>query len=143
MSIGQNKANADRFVNEVINQGDLDRADEFFARNFIEHAAPPGFPPGSEGLKQFLRSFRAAFPDLCYTIADTVAEGATVAQRLTGHGTMRGSFLGMPATGKSASWEELHIARVDPSGKFVEHWANVDQLGMLTQLGLGPMPGGH
>jgi len=28
----------------------------------------------------------------------------------------------------------MHIARVGAEGKFVEHWANVDQLGMLMVL---------
>ncbi len=143
MSVGQNKTNADRFVNDVINAGAFDRVGDFFDPNYVEHAAPPGFAPGIEGFKQFFQSFRAAFPDLRYTIDDTLAEGDMVAQRLTGHGTMMGSFLGMAATGKSAAWEEMHLARVDSKGRFVEHWANVDQMGMLTQLGLAPAPGGQ
>jgi predicted ester cyclase len=46
----------------------------------------------------------------------------------------------MPATGKSAAWTEIHIVRVK-DGKIVEHWASVDQLGMLQQLGLATVPG--
>ena len=61
-------------------------------------------------------------------------------QRLTARGTMTGAFMGMPATGKSATWTEIHIARV-ANGKLTEHWSNIDQLGMLQQLGVIPTPG--
>jgi len=66
-----------------------------------------------------------------------VADGDKVVQRVTGHGTMRGPLFGLPATGRPASWGEIHISRLD-SGKVVEHWSVTDQLGMLQQLGLAP-----
>jgi predicted ester cyclase len=56
-------------------------------------------------------------------------------------GTMTGDFMGMPASGKSATWEETHMARF-ADGKLAEHWAVIDQLGMLTQLGFIPPMGG-
>ena len=140
MSTDQNKANVDRLVRQVINTGDFARASDYFDNNYIEHAAPPGYPAGLPGLKQFFTDFRAAFPDLNYTIDDTLAEGDRVVQRLTGHGTMKGAFLGMPPSGKSAVWTELHIGRVGSNGKLVEHWANVDQANMLMQLGFIPTP---
>jgi predicted ester cyclase len=55
-----------------------------------------------------------------------------------GHGTMKGDFQGMKANGKKAEWEEMHIARFNAAGKMAEHWATVDQLAMLTQLGFAP-----
>ena len=47
--------------------------------------------------------------------------------------------MGMKATGKSATWTESHIVRM-ANGKMVEHWANLDQVGMLQQLGVIPAP---
>ena len=82
---------------------------------------------------------RAAFPDLHYTVDDVVAEGDKVVQRVTGSGTMHGPLFGMPATGRSASWSEIHVSRFD-GGKVVEHWSVTDQLGMLQQLGLTAAP---
>jgi predicted ester cyclase len=61
-------------------------------------------------------------------------------QRVTVSGTMKGAFMGTPATGKKATWSEIHIVRL-ANGKVVEHWANVDQMGMMQQLGLMPTPG--
>jgi predicted ester cyclase len=54
---------------------------------------------------------------------------------------MTGDFLGMPASGRSATWEEIHIGRMG-GGQLREHWAVLDQLGMLQQLGfVSPPPG--
>ncbi len=139
MSVDQNKARADRFVREVVN-GDISRAGEYFTDNYIEHSPPPGYPGGLAGLKQFFTDFHTAFPDLHYIVEDTLAEDDKVVQRVTGKGTMKGTFQGMPPSGKSAAWTELHITRVDANGRFVEHWANVDQTNMLMQLGFMPPP---
>ncbi len=142
MSVEQNKQIVRRFVQEHLNTGKLAEGAQYFAPDFVEHAAPPGMPPGYEGVKVFFTMLRNAFPDFHYELDDTVAESDLVVQRTTGHGTMKGEFLGMPPTGKHAAWSEIHTARLK-DGKIVEHWASVDQLGMLQQLGLAPMPGGR
>ena len=140
MGTQENKASADRFLEEVINQGNLSVIDELSGPGFVDHQAPPGVPPTIEGVKGFITMFRAAFPDLHYTLEDSIAEGDRVVQRTTAHGTMKGDFMGMPASGKSATWSEIHITRYE-NGKAVEHWAVVDQLGMLAQLGFAQAPG--
>ena len=139
MTLDEMKAMASRIPNEI-SKGNLGVFDQVLASNMVEHAVPPPLPPTSEGTKQFFTMFRAGFPDLHYHIEDTFAENDRVSLRVTGHGTMKGDFMGMPASGKSATWQEIHTIRF-ANGKVVEHWATVDQLGMLTQLGFGP--GGH
>ena len=139
MSVEQNKTIANRLVEEGINKGNLSLFDELATPDGVDHALPPGFPPGVAGNKQFFTMLRAAFPDFHYVIEDTIAEGDHVVQRVVGHGTMKGEFLGMQPTGKHATWSEMHIVRMK-NGKIVEHWGNVGQLGMLQQLGLAPLP---
>lgn len=141
MSPEQLKDRASRFVEDVINQGNLDRFTDYFTADYVDHVpVPPGLPTGAEGFKMFFGALRAAFPDYHYTIEDTIIEGDKVVQRLTGHGTMKGALFGLPATGKHAAWSEIHISRMQ-GDKFVEHWANIDQLGQFQQLGLAPAPG--
>jgi steroid delta-isomerase-like uncharacterized protein len=140
MGTQENKASASRFVEEVINRGNVSLIDELSGANFVDHSLPPGVDPTPEGFKAFMATFRAAFPDLHYTIEDSIAEGDRVVQRTTARGTMKGDFQGMPASGKSATWSEIHITRFE-NGKAVEHWAVVDQLGMLAQLGFAQAPG--
>ena len=139
MGTEQNKASARRFVAEVMNKGNLAVIDEVSGATFVDHTLPPGVPSDSEGFKGFVRMFRAAFPDLHYTVDDEIAEGDRVVQRTTASGTMKGDFQGMPASGKSASWQEIHITRF-VEGKAVEHWGVVDQLSMLQQLGFAEAP---
>ena len=140
MGIQENKASARRFVDEVLNRGNLAVIDELYGPDYVDHSVPPGVPPTIEGAKGFWTMFRAAFPDLHATIEDQFAEGDRVVQRITTHGTMRGDFQGMPASGKEATWSEIHIVRF-ADGKPVEHWGVVDQLGMLAQLGFAQAPG--
>jgi predicted ester cyclase len=50
-------------------------------------------------------------------------------------GTHEGSFLGVPATGRTVSSTGITIFRVE-SGMLSEGWINFDALGLLRQLGV-------
>ena len=140
MSTEQNVAASLRIPNEMFNDGKLSAGDEVVAADYSEHAnVPPGLPPGLPGLKLFVGALRAAFPDFQYTVEDIIAQGDKVVVRLTARGTQRGDFAGIPATGKQASWTEIHICDM-ADGKMVEHWVVQDQLSMLQQLGVIPTP---
>ena len=138
MTPDENKKTARRIVVELINAGNLELVDKLIADHFVEHAAPPGAPQGRDSFRAMIPMLRTAFPDLEYTIEDQVAEGDRVAQRLVGHGTMKGEFMGMQPTGKRAEWQEMHIHRFDAQGRLVEHWETSNELGMMAQLGLVP-----
>ena len=60
----ENKAVITSFVEEVINQGQLGRADDLVAVDFVELDPLPGQQQGREGLKQVIGAFRTAFPDI-------------------------------------------------------------------------------
>ena len=138
MSAEEHKARVRRIPEEMFNRGNLAVADEVIAPDLIEHAAlPPGWPSGLAGVKQYVTTLRAAFPDFRYTVEDEIAEGDKVAVRLTARGTHQGEWFGIPATRKQATWTETHICRL-AGGKVVEHWVEQDNLGMLQQLGAIP-----
>ena len=139
MTAEDNRALSDK-VFEAFNTGNADLLDEVISPAYVERTpVPPGWPPGRDGLKAFIRTFRTAFPDFRYTVEDTVCEGDKIAVRASAQGTHRGEFLGIPPTGKRATWTEMHLGRI-ADGKFVEHWANADQLGLFQQLGVVPEP---
>ena len=50
-----------------------------------------------------------------------------------------GEFLGIPPTGKEVRMSGIAIHRVK-DGKMVEHWAMVDGMSLLQQLGAIPAP---
>jgi predicted ester cyclase len=134
------KRMVERIPLEVLNNGNFGLLDEIVATDYVEHVAQPGVPPTREGFKQFAISLKTAFPDLHYVIEDSIESGDRIVLRVTASGTMKGDFMGMPATGKRATWTEIHIGRV-ANGRLTEHWGLVDQLGMLVQLGVVTAPG--
>jgi predicted ester cyclase len=134
------KMKLDRIPLEIFNLGKLQLIDELFAPEYIERSPQPGMVPTRDGLKLFVTSLRNAFPDLRYKIEDSIEAGDRFVTRVTASGTMRGEFAGMPATGKHATWSEIHIVRV-ANEHVVEHWGLVQELGMMVQLGVIPAPG--
>ena len=130
----------ERIPLEVLNNGNFGLIDQIYSTDYVEHTPAPGVAPTREGFKQFVIALKKAFPDLRYTIEDSIESGDRIVHRLTASGTMKGDFMGMPATGKRATWTEIHIGRV-VNGRLTEHWGLVDQLGMLVQLGVVPAPG--
>ncbi len=48
----------------VFNQHQVDRADEFYAPDYLDHAAAPGQAPGLAGAKQKRAAYIAALPDM-------------------------------------------------------------------------------
>jgi steroid delta-isomerase-like uncharacterized protein len=141
MSTEQNKVLVRQMVEEVFNRGNISLADKFLAPDFVEREElPPGVPRGREGVKQLTAMFRSAFPDFKATIDDLIAEGDKVVIRQTWTGTHKGEFMGMPPTGKRMSIGVIDIIRI-VGGKFVEHWGQMDSMGMMQQLGAIPAPG--
>ena len=132
-----NKTLFTRFINEVLNNKNVNAVDELMAANYIDHNPAPGVPSGTEGMKQLMSMFFSAFPDLHATIDVLVAEGDLVVGRMTNTGTHTGDFMGIPATGKKVSFTETHIVRI-ADGKAVEHWGNQDDMGMMQPLGVIP-----
>jgi len=134
----QNKAISRRLVEEAFNQGKLDVVDELVAPDFVNHdPSSPEEIRGPEGLKDFIRTYRSAFPDIRVRTEDQIAEGDKVVSRWTGGGTQQGELLGMPPSGKQATVTGISIDRLE-GGKIIETWNNWDTLGMLQQLGAIP-----
>lgn len=134
------KLTAERIPLEVLNTGNFALLDELTTTDFVDHTPQPGIAPTRDGLKQSMVALRTAFPDVRYTIEGSVACGDEVVHRLKATGTMTGDYMGIPATGKPATWTEIHIGR-GVNGRLTEHWGLVDQLGMLVQLGIVGAPG--
>jgi steroid delta-isomerase-like uncharacterized protein len=137
MSSEQNK-NIVRRVLEEPWRGNLDVVEEFTSRDYIGHdPANPKPLQGPQGVKEFVSTYRAAFPDAQITVEQQLAEGDLVATRWTGRGTHEGELLGIPPTGKQVTVSGLTISRV-ADGKIVEEFQNWDNYGLMQQLGAVP-----
>jgi predicted ester cyclase len=60
-----------------------------------------------------------------------------VVERFTASGTHQGDLMGVPGTGATIALRGMNIFRIS-DGKIVERWGQLDQLGVLHQLGLTP-----
>jgi steroid delta-isomerase-like uncharacterized protein len=133
-----NKALVERWFDEVWNMGRADAIDEMFAAEGVAHGLGEDLHGPSE-FKVFHATFRGAFPDVRVQMDDMIAEGDRVAYRFTATGTHRGGDLGFAATGRPVRFLGMGSVRI-ANGRIVEGWNVLDQLGMLTQLGVVPTP---
>jgi predicted SnoaL-like aldol condensation-catalyzing enzyme len=99
-----NKALMRKMVEQVLNRGNLESADEIFASDYVQH--DPDSPEevrGPAGFKEFLSVFHPAFADLHVTIEDQIGEGENkMVTRYRASGTHRGDLMGLcplPASG--------------------------------------------
>ncbi len=130
-----NKQKYQQYVEEFLQNGNEEIADKLIAKDVITHDGMPDQAPGLQGVKDTFKALRTAFPDLKANLQDIIAEGDKVVGRFVVTGTHTGTFMGMPATGKSFSYDEIVIVRFK-DGKIAEHWAEMDTMGFLQQLGL-------
>ena len=135
-----NKQIVRRLMEECWNQGKVNVVSELLANNCRFHDEVfPHLTSGADNLRRHIESCRSGFPDLKFTIDDTIAERDEVVVHWTATGTHKGPFLGMQPTNKKANVSGTSIYRVENS-KIVESWANWNLMSMMQQLGIAQAP---
>jgi predicted ester cyclase len=90
-----------------------------------------------EDIKEIVRAYHSAYPDLTHTMEKQVAEGDMVVTRWTTHGTHQGGVMGISPSGKQIEVSGMSMDRIS-GGKITENWVNWDTLEMLQQIGVIP-----
>jgi predicted ester cyclase len=124
----------------VINEGDLDAAEDFFAADYVDHG-PMGPMQGVEQFKEIVRLWRGAVPDVRCTVENWFESGDMAGWLVRVTGTFTNEMMGIPPTGKSFEYVTANLGRVGDDGKFVEHWSDQGMFQFLTQVGAIPAPG--
>jgi predicted ester cyclase len=131
----RNKAVVRRVFTEILSQGKFEVASEIYAKDYVNHDAAKDLNfDESEAVDH---GWRAAFPDLEFTVERELAEGDFVTVVWRGRGTNTGTGNGLIATGKKAEGRGISIFRV-VDGRIEEEWTETNQLLILRQLGLFP-----
>jgi steroid delta-isomerase-like uncharacterized protein len=139
MSAEANKALIRRWF-AAMDAGDLDIVDELLPVDYRDYNPPlPDLPDGREGVRQAILALRHAFPDAVHTIEDQMAEGDKVMTRVRVRATFQGEILGFPPTGKPVEVRGIAVHRI-ADGKLVEHWAHMDMVGFMEQIGAAAVP---
>jgi predicted ester cyclase len=97
--------------------------------------------PGFSDTQRMRPRRMAAFPDMTIRVESVIAEGDRVALLCWATGTHRGDFAGIPATGKSVTYQVVIMDRLH-DGKIVQHNASPDMMAVLVQLGALPLKPG-
>ena len=109
--------------------------DKHIAPGFVRH--DPGLPfevRGPQGVLQLHDVLLPAFPDMQLPLEDFVAEGEKVLVRLRVQATHTGAFGELAATGRKIDIAVLDLFQIR-DGVLIEHWALLDNLGLMKQLG--------
>lgn len=126
-----------RQVFEAFTTGNLDLLDPIMAPMLIDDNPGEEQGPGLDGIKQHLRAYRRAFPDLAFEVQDEIGEGDRVAVRYLVRGTQQGDFFGHPATNIKIAANGLDLYRIQ-DGKIIQQWGGINQLELRQQLGILP-----
>jgi steroid delta-isomerase-like uncharacterized protein len=128
-----NKALARRVLEEIFPANDVNALRQVISDDFVNHEAPPGTPPGLGAITMFMNLLDEAFSDQRWDIHDVLADGDKVVVRCTHAGLHTGDYFGLPATGRSFAYRQIHIIRIR-DGKGLEHWAVRDDASLMRQL---------
>ncbi len=137
----RNKELMMKFYEEVINKHNFPMVDSLISADYVDHCVSPGYTPDRTGLKKGWQDFVTGYPDLNTKVNFMVADSEYVTAQYTFTGTNTGSVMGMPATGKKINVDGVDIVRYK-NGKAIEHWGYMDEMKMMTQLGMMPGMGG-
>ena len=128
-----------REIFAAVDEQDLARTEALLEDSFLLHYHGISDPIPKSTLLEMLQGYYGAFPDMRHELLEMLPSGNAVTVRLTVHATHRGTYEGIPATGRTVAVDAIHILRVS-GGRIVEWWAAEDDLGLLRQIGamIGP-----
>ena len=120
-------------LEEIFPADDEAALTEVISEDFVNHEAPAGTPPGLGSVTYYMHLLASAFSGQRWTIHRVLAEGDTAVIYCTHSGRHTGEFLGLPATGRSFAYKQMHMIRF-AGGKAAEHWAVRDDAALMRQL---------
>ena len=131
----ENIATSQRLLTEAFGAGNLDLVDECCTEDYVGHDPLLGDTDRAAS-KQSIADYRAAFPDLAFTIEDIFAADDKVVYRWTGEGTFENPMMGVEPTGERGDpVSGITIDRFE-DGKIAESWTHWDALGLMRNMGV-------
>ena len=145
-----NMATVQRFFDGV-NEGDIGAANDVIDKCYAVDCRYRGMGDeidGIDGLKELVKGYITAFPDLKLSIQSQFEQNDIVVTRFIVEGVNNGTFNGLAATGKSVRLQAISIVRC-VNGKIVEEWeeeegVDTEEVGVEPVKNLGqprrPLP---
>jgi predicted ester cyclase len=134
MSIDEKKLLILRYIEEIINTGNIDEIEKFISPDYTEVHEGKKYAIGIKGAKEHILGVRQTYPDLKLTVEQQIGEAEWVATCITARGTHKGSWLGMRPTGEAVVFTGVNINKV-VDGRIIEHGGAANLLGPLLEIG--------
>jgi steroid delta-isomerase-like uncharacterized protein len=125
-------------INQAWNSHNIERVLNFYSPDYVgSDVGLPALSHGHAGLRAMLETYWKAFPDLRFTVTNTVVEVSRVAMVWQAKGTHQGSIMNIPPTGRRVEVRGVSIIEVK-DGLVVHGQYIWDLAGMLRHMGLLP-----
>jgi predicted ester cyclase len=118
----------------VWNKAEFSGVDQMWSAEVAFHFRGSTSKVDAQGLQSIVTLWRTAFPDFMFTVHQIIADGDTVAARVSFAGTQSGSFGELEPTGRRVEVSEMMFFRF-ADDKAIEAWEDFDEFGMRQQLG--------
>jgi steroid delta-isomerase-like uncharacterized protein len=125
-------------INQAWNSHDIAEVLRFYSSDYVAEDVGQAFLlRGHEGIRAMLENYWQAFPDLEFTVTDTVIQDSRIAIVWMADGTHQGTIMNIPPTGHRVQVRGVSIIDVEDElvvrGQYI--W---DLAGMLRHMGLLP-----
>ena len=114
------------YMEQLINGHEWDAWDEYYNEILVFN----GHEMSRHDMRTMAETFGGILEGFRVEIEEQIAEGDTVATRVTFHGTHTGDYMGLKASGKTLTFGGLALDRIE-EGKIVESWHQMDIWGTL------------
>ncbi|KPN29178.1 putative ester cyclase [Halolamina pelagica] len=125
-----------QWAEEVHGNHNVSFIDEYHASDWVGHF--DGKELDNSEYKEMQRELISGFPDAQFSFGPVIVEGDTVAGHWQMTGTHTGEFVGVAPTERTVTVTGTFVTRYDEDGQALETWENIDQFGLLQQLGIAP-----
>ena len=125
-------------ITQAWNSHDMENVLRFYSSHYVGEDVGQAFLlRGQEGVRAMLENYWQAFPDLEFTVTDTVIQDSRMAIVWMAEGTHQGTIMSIPQTGHRVKVSGVSIIDVE-DGLVVRGQYIWDLAGMLRHMGLLP-----
>jgi steroid delta-isomerase-like uncharacterized protein len=134
-----NERVVEMFLREVIDEHNGSATAGLVTSDAAWHGGTLGVVSGSANVEGLFTSIVTALPDLNSTVYDVMGQGDQVVVRQILTGTQKGAIIGIPASGRTVTWNALDLF-VLRDGKISQIWAGDDWTAVLNDTGTYKAP---
>jgi predicted SnoaL-like aldol condensation-catalyzing enzyme len=127
-----NKTIVANFIEEIWNQNQFDKIDNYMSANFVDHSLPPTLPPNAEGMKLWIIGTGQSFEHKTI-IDEIVCEEDKVMLKMRMQLKHIGVWRAIEPTHFEISTVGYRYYKIKDS-KIVEHWSLLDGNSIENQL---------